>query len=454
MRAQADRILKQAGYEVTNGSAPDAVPQVITNERLTDQKTQLADLRRKLAELSTTMTPRHPKVRELQAQITELDSALAKGRTDILSSLRIEFRAASIRDALLRARYESQARTVQDQANHTVDYGLLKQDADTNRRLYEALLQKLSEFGVTSALRASNTRVLDLAPVPVFPAKPDLLRNLALGLVSGIMLGAVFVLGRYRFDRSIKAPGETAFHLRIPELGVIPTSTQNGRRYLPSGSLDMDKAPLAHERDCVELATWQNKTSIVAESFRNTLASLLSPRNGAVNKPRVIVITSPGRGEGKSSTASNLGIALAEINQKVLLIDADMRKAGLHAIFDLPNSWGLSDLLRERNSLKDCPFEALARKTEIEGLYLLPAGPGTVSISNLLYSNRMRELLARLRSEFDTILIDTPPMLYVSDARVLGRLADSALLVIRAGQTTRDAAVTAKQRILDDGVPV
>jgi len=151
---------------------------------------------------------------------------------------------------------------------------------------------------------------------------------------------------------------------------------------------------------------------------------------------------------------SNLGIALAEINRRVLLVDADLRRPQLHKVFDLPNSWGLSDLLREKNSLAELPLEALARPTQIPDLYVLPSGPGTVSISNLLYSPRLPELLERLRREFDTVLIDTPPMLQIADARVLGQFADAAILVLRAGQTSRDAALAAKERFAEDNIPL
>ena len=191
---------------------------------------------------------------------------------------------------------------------------------------------------------------------------------------------------------------------------------------------------------------------MLAEAYRNALTSILAA-NGK-GRPKVILITSAGHGEGKSSTVSNLGIALAEINQRVLLIDADLRKPRLHDIFNLPNTWGLSDLLREKSSLHDCPIEALARKSEVDGLYVLPSGPGTVSITNLLYSSRMSELVDRVRTDFDITIIDTPPMSYLSDARVLGQLADAAILVIRSARTTRDEARAAKQRLVDDGIRV
>jgi len=165
-------------------------------------------------------------------------------------------------------------------------------------------------------------------------------------------------------------------------------------------------------------------------------------------------VSSAIRGEGKTTIVSNLGIALAEINQRVLLIDADMRKPRLSEVFNLPNAWGLSDLLREKGALRDSPLEALTQQTEIPNLSVLTSGPRTSSITNLLYSHRMLELLQRFRSEFDMVLIDTPPMLQIADARILGRLVDTAILVFRAGKTSRDAALAAKRRLTDDGIPV
>jgi capsular exopolysaccharide synthesis family protein len=149
-----------------------------------------------------------------------------------------------------------------------------------------------------------------------------------------------------------------------------------------------------------------------------------------------------------------LGIALAEIQQRVLLIDADMRQPRLNDVFNVPNSWGLSDLLREKSALRESPLEALVQRTEIPNLYILTSGPSTNNTTNLLHSSRMLELIQRLRTDFDSILIDTPPMLNISDARILGRLVDAAVLVFRAGKTSRDVALAAKRRLTDDGIPV
>jgi len=465
--AQAERLSKEAILSVATSNPVESLPQILDNERLGEQQTALAELKRQLAELSSTLTPEHYKVVRVQAQITELETSLIKQRADILRRIRIEYESALLHEKLVASRYEAQAALVTDLDRKAIYYNVLKQEVDTTRHLYDTLLQKVKEFSVASALQASNVRVVDSARAPLQPYKPDILRNMGMGLVTGLMLALGCVLLRERIDRSIKAPGEACFHLKLPELGVIPSillgaapvSRPSERDREPKNgngamvSLGMSRYGALGERDRVELVTWQDKGSPVAESFRNTLASILFSQQYE-KRPRVILITSPGRGEGKSTSSTNLAIALAEINQRVLLIDADVRKSTLHTLFDVPNTWGLSDLLRERTPLQDCPLEALARKTSIDSLYILPSGPGTLSVSNLLYSGRMSELLERARKDFDTIVIDTPPILYVADARILARLADAAVLVVRAGITMRDAAIAAKERFEHDGIPV
>jgi len=464
--AQAERISKEAIFTIASTNPVEALPQIVDNERLGAQQTTLADLRRQLAELSSTLTPEHYKVIRVQAQIDELEATLKKERADILKKIRVEYDAAVLREKLVSGKYTSQAALVTDLDNKAIYYNVLKQGVDTTRHLYDALLEKVKEFSVASALLASNIRVVDAARPPIEPYKPSLPRNMGMAGLTGLMLALGSVLLRERADRRIKAPGEACFHLKLPELGVIPSraleltdrATLKRRQALRDApgdplSLSARAHPGDGEHNRIELVTWEDKASPVAESFRNTLASILFSQQYA-KRPQVILITSPGRSEGKSTTATNLAIALAEINQRVLLIDADVRRSALHKIFDVPNTWGLSDLLRERTPLQDCPLEALARKTSVDGLYLLPSGPGTVSVSNLLYSGRMSELLDRVRRDFETVVIDTPPILYVADARILARLSDAAVLVIRSGVTMRDTAMAAKERFDNDGIPV
>ncbi len=448
--AKADRIAKQSLSEIAAASQADAIPQVADNGHLSEYSRKMAELKQELAELLSLYTPSHYKVVKVQAQITALEGTLTGERKTIRKRINNDYDAAQRREQLLAHEYQKQMETLLQTDHKSVYYDVLKHEVATDRAIYDQLLAKTKQVEVGASVQASDIRLLDAAEVPSSPTKPNLPRNASFGFLFGLVGAFGLVMGREFIDRSVRAPGESPLHLQVPELGVIPS-----QRFFPQ---PRDRRPGrgaegAEEGEAFELSTWQDHPSLLAESFRGALASIMVAGEGAT-LPGVIMITSAGKGEGKSSIVSNLGIALAEINLRVLLIDADMRKPHLHDIFNVSNSWGLSDLLRERSALENCPLEALSRKTDIEGLSLLPSGPGTLSIANLLYSRRLADLLKRLRAEFDIIVIDTPPMLYISDARVLGRLADGAILVIRASKTTRDAARAAKQRLVDDGIPV
>jgi len=456
VRGEAERVQKQSAYQVASSSPADYLPQVMDNPSLTDYKNQLAALRKQMAELLPQYTPEHYKVRRLQAQIAEVQATFQKERGNVLARIHSDYQGAVVRENLLTTTYKKQAQVVSQLTQKMINYNILEREADTNRQLYASLLQRSKEADAT-AMRGSNVRIVDSADVPVTPYKPNMFNNTLLGAVSGLLAGVGLVLLFESFDRSFKSPGELSFHLRLPELGVIPAGNglaRNGHARLWNRPIfpSLSAGPESRAMQSVELAMWRDKSSTIAESFRSALTSILcSPE---ATRPRVILVTSATRDEGKTTIVSNLGIALAEINQSVLLVDGDMRKPRLNTVFNLSNDWGLSDVLREKNSLRDCPLEAFAKRTEMPELAVLTSGPGTSNISNLLYSNRMLELLQRLRSEFDTILIDTPPMLDIADARILGRLADAVILVFRAGRTSRDAALAAKRRLTEDGIRV
>jgi succinoglycan biosynthesis transport protein ExoP len=312
----------------------------------------------------------------------------------------------------------------------------------------------VKEYGIASAMQASNVRVVDAAEPPLFPYKPDYTRNSGLGLLAGLFLGVAFVIIRERADRSIQAPGESAQYVDAPELGIIPSATLDAHHGYYSHRLlhrhKQQAAPEGEQRR-VELVTFQRKPSLVAESFRAAVASILfSGENGV--PPRVIVLTSPAPKEGKTTVVSNLALALSEINRRVLVIDADLRRPRLHTIFGIPNETGLIDVLKASGPLNG--HDGLVFETVYPGVFVMPAGPADSSMYNLLHSPRLPELIARYRKEFDAVLIDTPPMLNMSDARILGRVADGVVLVVRAGRTTRDTVQSAAQRFLDDGTKV
>ena len=454
-KAQADRVTKQSQYELATTASADSLPAVLDDATLKDYQVKLTDLRRQLAELSSTLTPLHPSVKKVQAQVATLQAARDSERANVTHRIQNEFESAQRREKLLSASYDAQARLVTAQAGKATHYDILKREVDNNRQLYDSMLQHVKEAGVASALHASNARVIDPARPPLRPHKPILVLNSMLGLLSGGFFGIVLIVLRERADRSIQAPGEASLYLDVPELGVIPSAgaalSQSSAYYRHARGAETKETEKENRKIPVELVTWKRRPSVLADSFRSTLASILyTGENG--NRPHVIALTSANPQEGKTTVASNLALALAEIGRRVLLIDGDLRKPRLHEIFNVPNAWGLSDLLGGTKPPEG--LEAMAIETGYGGLYLLAAGSAASSISNLLHSPRALELLQRMRQEFDMVIIDTPPMLQMPDARILGRLADGVILVVRAAKTTKETAAAAGQRLTDDGTRV
>jgi polysaccharide biosynthesis transport protein len=454
-KAEADRISNQAKSEAAKSKAPDSLPEILEDPTMREYRQRLTDLQRQYAELSATLTPEHYKVQRVQAQINELKSEMQKERSNVLRRVGNEYAASLRREMLLSKAQAEQQKVVADQSDKAIHYDTLKRDVDSNRRLYETMLQRVKETSLEAAMRDSNVLVVDRARPPLLPYRPDLPVNSAIGLFSGVFLGLGFVLLRERIDRRISAPGDAQVYLDLPELGVIPLDEAAASRQISNGLYSRRSAPprpLARA-DYPELATWKRKPSLVAECARTTLTSILLPgENG--DGPRVIVLTSPCPGDGKTTVACNLSIAVAEIGRKVLLIDGDLRRPRLHKVFNADNTWGLSDVLRGDTPLESVPIEHLVRETEVSGLYLLPGGSCGVTPSNLFYSQRMSMLLKRLRAEFEMIMIDAPPMIHLADARILGRQADGVILVIRAGQTTTESALIASLRFAEDGTHV
>lgn len=464
--AQAERITKQSKYEMAVASPPGALPDVLDDEHLKTAQASLAELEGKLAQLKVTFTPNHAEVRKAQAQMAPLQASLEAARTNIMSRIRNEYEAARRREGLLASEYAAQARLVSNQAEETAHYNLLKREVDASRMLYENLVQKMKEASIASALRANNIRVVDSALKPSAPYKPDVQRQATMGLLAGMVLGMAFVVFRERADRTLQDPGDVAYFMGVQELGVIPVEdeqaalrSKNGTRGLalngrvalsfPNGSAPGGLSTTGR----LETIAWQRKTSLLAESYRTTLTSILfSNRTG--ERPRVLVFTSASPKEGKTTTVCNLGISLAEINHSVLVVDADLRRPRLHTVFEVDNTRGLSDLLLEKTPLTPDAFEAACQPTAIPGLFVLPSGGSRHNVTSLLHSSRLPELLALARGKFDTVVVDTPPMVNIADARVVGRNGDALILVVRSGVTTRDAALLAKARFAEDGISI
>ncbi|MBV9480623.1 MAG: polysaccharide biosynthesis tyrosine autokinase [Acidobacteria bacterium] len=458
-RAQEARALTQSHYEIAKAAAPDTLADVLNDQSLRDLQRQITDLRRQAAELKSIYTPKHEKVQRVEVQIAPLEEAFQRQRAAILDRIQNDYETALRHERLLQADYHGQVGVILDQADKSIQYNILKRDVDTNRQLYESMLQQIKASTVASAIRASNIRIVDPGKVPADPYSPNLKINIGLGFIAGFVVGVIFVLVRKSTDRTLQHPGEMQFWTKLSELGVIPSKSVEDIQRLParSGSLAfrLTFTSLWGRRvgsDPLELAVRQQRPSMLAEAFRTVLTSVLfAGRDG--DRPQILAFTSANPAEGKTTITTNLALALAEIRQKVLVVDADLRKPRVHQIFDLSNERGLSTLLNQE-TLKEGALDGIIQTTSIPGLHVLPSGPPTDTAANLLHSPHLQKLLAKFRVQFDMILIDTPPAIQLTDSRIVGRLADAVILVARAGRTTRDSAMAVASRFSEDRTPL
>ena len=449
--ATADRIAKQSRYELAQTTPPDALPDVLNDTGLRDLHLKINELKRQIADLSAVYTPDYVKVKRAEADLSLLQQTFNQDRAAILDRIKNEYQEVARRENLLAAAYGIQNAEVSGQGERLIQYNILKREANSNRQLYDSMLQQLKESTIASAMRASNVRVVDPASTPKRPYKPDLVQSAGVGLLAGLFLGAAFVIMRDRADITIQQPGEAPYFSQAPELGIIPSGKSDPASKISLGRARLTDSP---DRAVVELVTFDRQNSVLSEAFRSVLVSILFTSTSE-DGPQVIVLTSAGPTEGKSTVASNLGIAISEVGKRVLLIDADLRRPRQHAIFSLDNEKGLTNFLRDRTPLNgDRTLGGMIHETEVPNLEVFPSGPTTSSATSLLYTRRMAELVKYTRESYDVVLIDTPPMLQIPDARVVGRMADKVILVVRSLRTSRNALMAACQRFQEDGTEV
>jgi polysaccharide biosynthesis transport protein len=441
---------------VAASGSPESLADVNDFGPLRDATARLTELKRQHAELSSTFAPTYFKVKTVAAQINELERIVQKERANILERIRNEYRSSVGRQKLLQQNYEEQAKIVSKQAAASVHYNTLQHELEANRVLYDATLQRVKEAGIAAAVRASNIRILNRAKAPSRPYRPKPALNAATGFLAGLFLAVAFVLIRDRTDGTIRYPGEVATYLSVHELGVIPsgeTGFKGVAMTIGRKSNSASRFGWSVRLRKASAADWIRSGSRLAEPFLSTVSSLrISGKNG--DRIRVFVVTSPNCGDGKSTIVSHLGVTLANTNCRVLLMDGDLRRPTLHRIFGLSAARGLAEVLEEQRPIDDYSFDELFLHTDVPELFVLHGGLGGSSVANHRFRDRLIELMIRIGTEFEIVLIDTPPAIEYEDARILGLLADGVVLVFRALRTTRTAAWLTVRRFQNEGVPV
>ncbi len=431
--AENERIQKEARYKLLASADPDTLAAALGSELVRNLKAEYSRLERELGRAKTVYGPQHPKMIELEAELSlarlRLDTEIRKGR----DAVEQEYQAAARRAAELGRRLDAARQNAIVQHARQMQLQLLKKEADSTESLYAELVKRLKEVQLAAELQFTNVKIADPARTPYRPDSPKKTRDLALALAGGLIGGVALALVREAGDQTLRTPREVALMVRLPHLGTIPSVRAIPRRMLPG----VDDLPARSIPD--EEASWP--AQLAGEAFRSIRAFVLHGRT--LETPRTILVTSAQPQEGKSFNAVNLAVALAEAGERVCLVDADFRRASCHRAFGLePPSVGLSSVLH-----RSLPPEVALLTTGVPNLTFLPAGPRPPDPSALLSSGRTRGLLAALREQYAWVIVDSPPVLAVSDASVLASLVDGVLLVVRASATPVEAVLLARDRL-------
>ncbi len=411
--ARAERVAAESRASMSGGGA-GASPEALSNPAINSLRQRRAEVAAEYAKLLVQFEPGYPGARALKSEIDALDAAINR-ETDRVSGSR----AKAYTEALQQEReLESQVNALKArldrQQRDSIQLNIYQREADTNRQLYDALLQRYKEIGVAGTVGASNIAVVDVAQVPTKPSAPNLMLNLALALLAGTVIAAAVTVGLEQIDEGIRHPSDVRQKLGLPLLGNVPMATGDPVEELAD--------PKSH----------------LAEAYFSTRSTLAFATSHGL--PRSFTVTSTRSGEGKSTSAFALAATIGRTGKSVLLVDGDMRSPSVHKFMGVDNAAGLSNLLTG-----DDDFARLVQPTGFKGLSAMVAGPAPPSAAELLSTDRMHLIIQKLLAHFDHVVIDSPPVLGLTDAPLLGRAVEGCVFVIEA----EGAAVRAIRSSLD-----
>ncbi len=487
-QAQLDRVNKETYYNEIRIASPDYVPQALTNPLIQKLREDYARLTREYLKKSETFKPEYPEMQRLKTELDSAKESLANETQNLIKGAYSDYQAALKRESSLQGVFNRQRQEAIQLNSNAILYNSLKIEVENKKSLLDTLSKRQSETGVSArlkGLRTSSVSIVDKAAVPRYPSSPNMKLNMVIALMVGLFggLGLAF-LSEY-LDDSIKNSQDVEKHAALPCLGMVPAFSQDGQakllakekklvrikseikktreskgkavdgKWLLEGTKDDNRADaevevqaqrqetaadIMPEAETIELITHFSPKSNISEHYRSIRTTLLL--SAADSKLRCFVVTSPLPQEGKTVTLSNLAVTFAQTGKSVVIVDSDLRKPKQHRLFKIKNMNGLTNYLSAQANLKD-----VLKATQIPNLYLINAGPVPPNPVELLGSEKMARLIDALKADFNYILIDTPPLLPVSDAVALGPRIDGMILVVWGGKTTRDALKQASEKL-------
>ncbi|WP_315764588.1 polysaccharide biosynthesis tyrosine autokinase [Sphingomonas sp. Y38-1Y] len=423
--SEANRLQARQRWEQARAAPLMTLPEVLSNDALQRLTQRRAEQIAQINELSQRLKPDHPTVVQANAQLSALEQQIRVFAESIRQSIRNQYLTAERQHQALERQVASLKGATLAEQDRSVRYNILKREVDTNRQLYESLLQRFKEVSAEAGVTSNNVTVVDVAEAPRRPTSPRPLINLALAAIAGIGLALLYAFGRDYLDDSIRDPQDVEAKLGLPVLGVVPERS--------------DGAPLAALAD---------PRSDVAEAYHSARTAIeLSSNQGT---PRSILVTGSGKSEGKSTTSYALARDFASLGKRTLIVDGDLRRPSLHRVFNMPQAErGLSSVLARIDT-----NDSVILKTQVENLSFLPSGLIPPDPATLYAGTAMAELLAVMQREYDIIVVDGPPVLALADATQLAAAAQATVFVVEAGGAHYGQARSAVTRLMRAGANV
>jgi exopolysaccharide transport family protein len=432
LNARTERITKETVYNQMRNLGPaqlESFPMVIGSLVIQRLKSQLSDLEKDQARLSETLGDKHPDLIKVRSQIRATEEKLRSEIRDVVRAAETDYRTAGQQEANLQVSLDVVKREALEVNRKAIEFSVLKREVESNQQLYKELLNRNKQTGLETELKTTNIRVVEKAEVPRAPISPQHVRNYQLAVLIGLALGVGLTVLFEHLDNTLKTPEDVKEHLGLPFLGMVP---------------DVGARPTATGTPRASPLILKNPQSAVAESYRVLRTNLIF--SSAETTGRALVVSSANPGEGKTTTVANLASSLALNGAKVLAVDADLRRPTMHQHFGVAKTPGLTDLI-----VGKCQASQAIQATRFKGLQILPCGYVPPNPAELLGSPAMKHVVEALKSHYDWVLIDTPPILAMADTPVLCPLVEGVILVVGAEVSGRPTLQRAIDQIVGVG---
>ncbi|MEK6320309.1 MAG: polysaccharide biosynthesis tyrosine autokinase [Acidobacteriota bacterium] len=444
-RAQTERLLKQSLFEEVKAGRVAQLPDAFSDPRTTELKKRLGDLAVALAQLDTTYGPKHPKVVETKEQMATIQQQIDDSKVSLQEKLKADYERAVRDEASLGGALAIAKDEAAQQNQASIQFNILKKNVETGNVLYTEFLQKTNQSKIQEHEQHNNTKMIDPPQVPMAPIAPNRPRTILIGFFVSLIAGVGLVFFLEYLDNTVKTVEDVSRYAQLPALSVIPAIKGRKQRALKAGSngdkhtasgLTLSKGNGINLDQLLAL----DARSSVAEAYRVLRTSVLL--SSTERPPKIILVTSGQPGEGKTTTAVNTAISLAQLGSSVLVIDCDLRKPAVHKLLGVDHVVGLSTYLSRRGELDD-----VIQKLPIPNLSVLTSGRIPPNPAEMISSARMKEMLALLSERYDHIIIDSPPLLKVTDPVILSTMADGVILVVHGGKSSREVLRRTRQEL-------